>query len=161
MPEGDPTIDPNLDIGGEPATAEEEKELQRGLGALDTILYGGKDTGIADAFLGQIDPNDKIGSLARATTFLVKTVDEKIELQDTVIAAFTMSTLDKTIELTEAQFPDVQYSDRDKEVLLGSTWEAISDIFGVGAEEMTEVGQTIPEDQREAMAQQYINAKGG
>jgi hypothetical protein len=116
----------------EKATPEEQKEYERAMQALAQVLYN--NPAVANAIVDQIDPNDKVSSTAKVSMLLIKQIDEKIQLDENVVAEVTKETVGRIEELAEARH-GITYGGREHQVILGSTWEGIQKMFGMEKEE--------------------------
>jgi hypothetical protein len=112
----------------EPATAREQAEYERAIKAMERILY--EEDRLADAIMKQIDPNDKVSSTTKATALLIQQLDEKIDMDETVIPQVTMDAVDTVTELAEARY-GIPFSEQETQATLGSTWESVMAMFGV------------------------------
>jgi hypothetical protein len=137
---------------GEPATAEEEEELVRAREALERILYDSDE--LSNSLMGQIDPEDKIGSTTKATVLLIGQIDDKIDLDEAVIAPFTMEAVDRLTELAEAKH-GFEYSERELQATLGATWEGVMSMFGVDQNEYDRFVSGIGEGEMSQLKTQH------
>ena len=96
--------------------------------ALSKILYGNDET--ANAIVDQIDPNDKVSSTSKVSMLLIQQLDQKINMDDAVVATVSQETVERISELAEARH-GIQYGDRELQVIMGSVWEGVQGIFGM------------------------------
>ena len=119
MPEG---------IKEERASPEEQKEYERAMQALSKILYGNDET--ANAIVDQVDPNDKISSTVKVSVLLMNQLDQKIQMDEAVVAEVSVEAVERISELAEARH-NIQYGDRELQVIMGSVWEGVQEMFGM------------------------------
>ena len=119
MPEG---------ISEERASPEEQKEYERAMQALSKVLYGNDET--ANAIVDQIDPNDKISSTVKVSVLLMNQLDQKIQMDVAVVAEVSVEAVERISELAEARH-DMKYGDRELQVIMGSVWEGVQEMFGM------------------------------
>jgi hypothetical protein len=113
------------------ATPEEQAEYERAIGALGQVIYANDDT--SGAVLDQLQPEDPIGSVAKAGILLVKTLDEKLQLDEAVIPQLTIEVADRLVDLAEAKFGS-EFSEQEAQAVTGATWEGVMDLFGIDPE---------------------------
>jgi len=118
----------DISMQEEPATAREQAEYERAVKAMERILY--EEDRLADAIMKQIDPNDKVSSTTKATALLIQQLDEKIDMDETIIPQVTMDAVDTVTELAEARY-GIPFSEQETQATMGATWESVMAMFGV------------------------------
>jgi hypothetical protein len=131
------------DMSEEP-TEREQKEYTKAERALATVLYSNEE--VSNSILGQIDPNDKIGSVAKASVLLMKTLDEKLDMDDSIIQQMTMETVDRVIELTEKRH-GLNFEENEVQATLGAAWEGVMYSFGVDPSDVQDLSQRFNDDE--------------
>lgn len=149
--------------GGEPmgnVTPEEQAEYDRAAQALATMLYSNKE--VAKGVSDQLQEEEKVGSAAKAAVMLIKVLDDKIQLDEAVIAEITKDATSEVIEIGESK--GMQYSDVEKRQILGVTWESVLSIFGEGTD-LNEAMRTLTDgmdesqvSEAQAMGQQIYDS---
>ena len=143
MPEG---------IPHEQATAEEQKAYETAMQTLAQVLYGNDK--IANAIVDQINPEDKVSSTAKVVMLLVQQLDKKIQLDEKVVPEFTKETTGRVMELAEARH-GFEYGGREQQVILGSVWEGVQELFGMEVEEARGMMQSIGGDNLAKLKEQH------
>ena len=136
----------------EEATEEEQAELDRALGALSKVLY--EDDNTSQSIQDQLRPEERIGSIAKASILLIQQLDEKLDLDEVVIAEFTQEVADRVIDMYEAK-NDEEVTDEDAQKVLGATWEGVQELFGVDEDSYEEMTQGMGEEDINQYTQQY------
>ena len=127
-----------MPVSEEKANPEEQAEYERAMKALSMVLYSNDKT--ANAIVEQINPNDKVGSTTKANLLLIQQLDEKIQMDGSVIPQMTQEVTSRIIELAEARY-GIEYGGRETLVILGATWEGVQGMFaedGEGLQPMIE-----------------------
>lgn len=117
----------------EPATAEEQAEYKRAISALTEVLYGNDDTSDSVVKALRDTPRSKIDPIVKISLLVIQQIDEKIDLDEAVIAQFTADVVDRLIEISEVRYK-TKYSDKEMQQVLGATWEGVIGLFD-GAEQ--------------------------
>lgn len=112
----------------ERASPEEQKEYERAMQALSQVLYANDE--IANSIVDQIDPNDKVSSTSKVSMLLINQLDQKINMDESVVASVATETVERISELAEARH-GIQYGDRELQVIMGSVWEGVQEMFGM------------------------------
>lgn len=112
----------------EPATAQEQQEYERAMAALHEVLYGNDDTSNTIIKSLQDTPKSKIDPLVKTSLLLIQQIDDKIDLDEAVIAQFTGEVVERLIELSEVRYK-TNYSDKEAQTALGATWEGVIQLF--------------------------------
>lgn len=147
-----------VDIGEEPATPEEQKEYERAMTAMSKVLYDNEKT--SNAIVDQVNPDDKIDSTAKVSMLFMKQLDEKIDLDESVVAQMTEETVMRVMELAEARH-GVQFDEREAQIILSSTWEGISQMFGMDEAQHKELVNSVGADMLPQLKEQYEAALNG
>ena len=96
--------------------------------ALSQVLY--HNDKVASAVVDQIQPDDKVGTTTKATLLLFQQLDEKLNMDDAIVAQMAQEVTERLMELAEARH-DIQYGDREVQVIMGSVWEGVQEMFGM------------------------------
>ena len=117
------------------ATDAEEQELERALDALGDVLYS--DDKSHQVIIDQFSLQDKVGSVATASLELIKNLDAKLDLDETVIPTFTQEVVGRMIDLFENVHSE-QLEEPEAQAVLASTWEGVLAAFGVEQDDYDE-----------------------
>lgn len=142
----------------EPATPEEQQEFDRVMQAVATVLYSNEET--SNAIVDQILPDDKVGSTAKASMLFIKQLDEKVGMDEIVVAEVTQESVTRIMELAEARH-SFEYTPQEAEQILGATWEGVSSMFGVDESQLNELVNKVGADSLPAYKEQYEAALNG
>jgi len=112
----------------EQATPGEQAEYERAMRALAMVLY--QNDKIAAAMVDQIVPDDKIGSTTKASLLLIQQLDEKLQMDESVVAQISVEVVERLTELAEARH-NMQYGERELQVIMGAVWEGVQEMFGM------------------------------
>jgi len=112
----------------EPATAQEQQEYERAMDALHEVLYGNDDTSSTIVKSLMDTPKSKIDPLVKTSLLVIQQIDDKIDLDEAVIAQFTGEVVERLIELSEVRYK-TNYSDKEAQTALGATWEGVIQLF--------------------------------
>jgi hypothetical protein len=115
-------------IKEERASPEEQKEYERAMQALSKLLYSSDE--IANSIVDQVDPNDKVSSTSKVSMLVISQLDQKINMDESVVASVSQETVERISELAEARH-QIQYGERELQVIMGSVWEGVQGIFGM------------------------------
>lgn len=138
--------------GEEAASPEEEEAYKSALGALHTVLYSNEGT--SQAVVDMLQPEDKIGSTVKAGVMLIQQLDEKIDMEESIIAQITMDTADRLIEMGE-RAKGMEFSEKESQAVMGATWEGVMEIFGVDEGSYEELTQGLSEKDVAGYTQEY------
>lgn len=147
-----PTDISGMEMPGEDASPAEEEELVRAREALERILYDSDE--LSNSLMGQINPEDKIGTTTKATVLLINQIDDKIDLDESIIAPFTMEAVDRLAELAETRH-GFEYTEQELQATLGATWEGVMAMFGVDENDYKRFVSGIGEDQMGQLKTQH------
>lgn len=142
----------------EPATPEEQAEYERAVGALGKVMY--EDDNTAGAVVDQLREEDPVGSMVKAAILLVRQIDDRLDLDENVIAQFTMEVADRVIDLYENKF-GTELEEADVEKVAAATWEGVLQVYDIDEEDYRQFTQGMPPDEVKAMEQQYQEKLGG
>lgn len=140
----------------EEATPEEQANYERALDGLHQILY--EDPERSKAIADTLQPNDKVGSIVKTGVMLIKQLDEKLDLDQNVIAEITVDTADRLMELGEAS-KDMTFSEKETQAIAGATWEGVMALFGMDDESVRDMTSGMsPEEIKglEAQHKQFV-----
>jgi hypothetical protein len=119
---------PNADAPEEQASPEEQKEYERAMDAVSTVLY--KNQGTSEAIADMLQPEDKISSVVQATMLTLHQIDAQLDLDETVIPQVMSDIADMVMDMGE-QVKGMTFSDKEAQAVLGATWEATMQMYGV------------------------------
>jgi hypothetical protein len=136
----------------QPASPEEQKEYERVMEALSKVLYSNDKT--AGAIVDQVLPSDKITSTTKATVLLVQQLDEKVQMDEAVVAEVTQEATARIMELAEARH-GFQYGEREAQVIMGSVWEGVQGLFGMDQQQAEALMAGVGGDGLASLKQQY------
>ncbi len=116
--------------GEEPATPEEQAEYERVMDEIIDVVYGesGGDK-TSDAIADSIIPEDKIGSLIQAGTMLIGTMDQKLDMDDTVIPQVVEDVTEMLADVAEKK-NGIEFSQEEMESGLMGIWEGVMYLVG-------------------------------
>jgi len=144
----------------EDATPSEQKEYERAMGALYKIMY--EDDSASNSLIGQLSPEEKVGSVAKASMLLITQLDDKLDFDEAIIAQMTEEVVDRVIELGEAKFgEEMSFTDNESQAALGATWEGVMQIFGVDEQDSEQLTAGMDKNQKSALEKQYEGALNG
>lgn len=124
------------------ATPEEQAEYEEATRLMNDALYEGK---AAEGVAQMLTPDEKVGSVAKASAFAVTQLDAQHDFDDTVIADLTEDTVDKVVELYEAKTGD-EFDENEQKAALGAAWEAVMGAYGVDADGYAELTAGLGKD---------------
>ncbi len=136
----------------EQASPEEQQEYERAMQALAKLLYSSDE--IANAIVDQIQPDDKISSTAKVSMLVVQQLDQKIQMDEAVVSTVTMETVERIIELSEARH-GIEYGEREMQVIMGSVWEGVQEMFGMEQQDAEAMMAGIGDDGLAQLKGQY------
>jgi hypothetical protein len=138
---------------GEPATEEDQAEYQRATDMLSRVLY--EDMKTSTAVIDALQPENKVGSVAQAAMLVMKSLDEKADLDENVIPQMTMDVVDRLIDLGE-QTKGMQFSDDEAKNALGAAWEGVMQMYGEGdANDFAEMTQDMSDEELKGQTDSY------
>lgn len=136
----------------EPATQEEQAEYERAVEALQRVLYD--DERASAAIMQQLQPKERVGSIAKASLLLIKQLDDRLDFDEVIIPQFTQDVVDRIIDFYENVHGE-EISEQDAQRALGTTWEGVMEIYGVDEDTYAELTQGMGEQEFKAQEQQY------
>jgi hypothetical protein len=136
----------------EQADPEEQKEYERAMQALSKILYSSDE--IANSIVDQIQPEDKVGSTAKVSMLLISQLDQKINMDESVVAAISTETVERITELAEARHNST-YGERELQVIMGSVWEGVQEMFGMEQQDAEALMSGVGEENLAQLQGQY------
>jgi len=110
------------------ATAQEQQEYERAMDALYEVLYGNEEMSTPIVKALRDAPRSKIDPLVKTSLLIIQQIDDKIDLDEAIIAQFTADVVDRLIEIAEVRYK-TQYSDKEMQIALGATWEGVIELF--------------------------------
>ena len=142
----------------EDASPEEQKEYGRVMQAVAQILYANDQ--IANSIVDQIDPNDKVSSTSKVSMLLIQQLDSKVNMNEVVVPEVTKEVTGRIMELAEARH-GIQYGEREGQVIIGSVWEGVQQMFGMEQEEAQAMLTELGGDGLADLKQQYEGMLNG
>lgn len=134
-----------------PATEEEQEEYERASEIIATALYNGKTSkGVVD----MLDPNEKVGSIAKATVFTIKELDNVYDFDEVVIPQLVGDTNDRVIELYEARHGE-EVTEQEAKAAAMTAWEATIAVYGVDADDYAGLTAGMDKSQFRKMEDEY------
>lgn len=146
-----------LNAPEEEATPEEQAELERAVGALGKVIY--EDDATSQAIQDQLRPEEKIGSVVKASLLVINQLDQQLDLDEVIIPQFTQEVTDRMVDLYE-QKTEEEFSDEEAQKVLGAAWEGVLDMFGMDEETYEEMTQGMSEQDIAGYEQQYKQQLG-
>lgn len=146
--EGQDVQTPPTGEGEEPATPEEQAAYERAFRALNKIMY--TDQKSSQSVFDMLQPEDKIGSVSRAAMMLVKSLDDKLDMPETIIAQITQDAVEQLCDLAE-RAKQMPLSEQEQQQAMGATWEGVMEIFGQPVEDMKQFAQVSQKDAQKGM----------
>ncbi len=150
--------DGNMPMNETDATSGEQAEYDRAMDALGQVLYSNEK--ISNSIVDQIDPEDPVGSTAKVSMLLIQQLDQKVDLDEVVVADITQETVSRIMELAEARH-GIEYDDRDAQAILGATWEGVSEMFGVDEADHAELVNSVGSERLGPLKAQHEAALNG
>ncbi len=148
----------DMDIGLEQAEPEEQKEYERSMNAMAQVLYSNEKT--SNAIVDQVDPNDKVSSTAKVSMLFMQQLDEKINMDESIVSQMTEETVTRIMELAENRH-GLEYDESEAQVILSTTWEGISQLFGMDETGHSELVNSVGSDRLPQLKEQYEAALNG
>ena len=144
--------DGGLKAGEQEASPEEQQEYEKALSALHTVLYSNEGT--SQAIVDMLQPQDKVGSVAKAGILVVQQLDEKIDLDESVFAEITMDIADRLIEMGE-RAKGMEFSEKESQAVMGATWEGVMELYGIDESAYEELTQGMSPEELKGYEQEY------
>ena len=135
----------------QPATPEEQQEYERAEEILASSLYEGE---AADGVSQMLTPEEKVGSVAKASMFILTALDNQHDFDETVIAQLTQDAVGRVIEIYEAQNGD-EFSESEEQAALGSAWEGLMEVYGVSPNDYADLTQGLDKKGFRQIEQEY------
>lgn len=110
------------------ASPEEQQEYERAMRALSQVLYSNDE--IANSIVDQVDPNDKVGTTSKVSILLMNQLDQKVNMDESVVATVSQELVERISELAEARH-NIEYGERELQVIMGAVWEGVQAMFGM------------------------------
>jgi hypothetical protein len=112
----------------EQATPEEQAEYERAMRALAQVLYANDN--VANSIVDQIQVEDRVGSTTKVSILLIQQLDKKLQMDESIVAQMSQEVVERIMELAEARH-NFEYGDREGQVIMGSVWEGVQQMFGM------------------------------
>jgi hypothetical protein len=147
-------------LGGEEeqATPEEQAAYDQALEALHKVLY--EDEERSNGIVDMIQAEDKIGSVVKASLMIIKQLDEKIDMDENIIAEITVDTADRLMELAETAH-NISFSEQETKAVAGATWEGVMQLFGMDEESVKEMTAGMSPEQIQGYEKEYAGYVAG
>lgn len=136
----------------QPATEGEQREYERAVNALGNILYSNEQG--TTAILKQLTPQEKVGSIAKASILTIQQLDKKYDFDEVVIPALTQETVDRIIDLYENQHGE-ELSDVEAQRAFGAAWEGVMELYGADESDYAELTAGMSEEDFRGYEQEY------
>ena len=143
--------------GDEPATEDEQREYERAVKALGTVLYENEQT--SDAVAKQLDPGEKVGGVAKASMLVLTQIDQKLDLDEVVIPQFAQEVVDRVIDLYE-NIHGEEFAEQETAAAMGATWEGLMEAYGVDESDYAELTAGMGEKDIKGYKDQYRQMVG-
>lgn len=134
------------------ATEDEQAEYERAVSALSKVLYENERT--SNAVISQLTPEERVGSIAKASMLVINQLDEKMDFDEAIIAELTQETVDRVIDLYENKHGE-ELTDADTQAALGATWEGIMEMYGMDEDSYAELTAGMSDDDFKGYEKQY------
>lgn len=159
LPQGGKATGEGVELQEVDATPEEQAEYERAMKAVATVLYSNE--GMSNSIVDQVDPADKVSSTAKVSMLLIQQLDQKVDFDEIVVAEVTQEVVARVIELAEARH-SMQYGDDEMQVILASTWEGVSEMFGgTDEQDLQQMMQSAGQENLEGLKQNHEAALRG
>lgn len=132
------------------ATPEENKELKRAYRAVSKAIYDNDK--MHDTIIRTLSKDNKVGSVAAMAAKVIKLVDEKIDIDEGVIAGLIPAVVDNLVELM-AKAKGIEMTDGEVKQALGVATETILLEFGVDPADYQEFARQQGMDNPQARQQ--------
>lgn len=134
------------------ATPEEQQSYDESLEAVHRVLY--EDEERSAAIVQMLDPADKIGSVTKTALSLIQQIDEKVDMDEGVVAEISVDLTDRLIELGENTHGMV-FSEKETQAVAGATWEGVMEIFGLDAQGVKDMTAGMSPEEIDGLEKQY------
>jgi hypothetical protein len=138
--------------GEEQATPEEQAAYEQAFAALGQVMYGEKTS---RSTVDMLQPDDKVGSAAKASMLLIKMLDEKLDMDEAIVAQITEDTVTQVIDMAE-RVKQMVYSEQEAQQVLGATWEGVIEMFGTPPEDVKAFADAASPEEK-AMSEQMVS----
>lgn len=138
--------------GDQPASPEEQEEYDQAISALHKVMYSNEGT--SQALVDMLQPSDKVGSTTKASILLIQQLDEKLDMDESIIAEITMDVADRMIEMAE-RAKGMSFSEKETQAVAGATWEGVMELFGVDEGDYEEMTRGLSEQDIAAQTKTY------
>jgi len=116
------------------------------------VLYEDEDR--SAAVVQMLDPQDKIGSVTKTALTLIQQIDEKIDMDEAIVAEITTDLTDRLIELGE-RVHGMEFSEKETQAVAGATWEGVMEVFGMDAQSVKSMTAGMDPSEIDAIEKQY------
>ncbi len=164
LTEAQPPSEPAPDKKGngeENVMPEEQQAYEEAMIELKDVLYENEQA--SDALINMVAPEDLVGSTSKTVIQLIAQMDEKINLDESVIHGITEEAVDRLSELVE-QTHGVEYSDTQIQQVMMTSWEGVLGVFG-GEDEIEpsyrELAASVPEKEIRNAQSKYKEIMNG
>jgi len=125
------------------ATEQEQAEYERAMNALSKVIY--EDDNSNAAIIRMLTPNEKVGSVAKASLLTLQQLDMKFDFDEVVIPELTKETVGRVIDLYQ-NVHNEEFTEQEVQGALGSTWEGVMEMYQVDEEDYAELTAGMTED---------------
>lgn len=125
------------------ASPEEQAEYERAMGALSKIIY--EDDNANEAITKMLSPQEKVGSVAKASLITIQQLDMKFDIDEVVIPELTQEAVGRIIDLYQNVHGE-EFSDQEAQGALGATWEGIMELYGMDEADYAELTAGMSEE---------------
>lgn len=108
-------------------TPQQLQEYQRAAQLLHTILYQNDKTG--RAVLAQIQPEDKVGSVARAAVLIIQQIDKRLNLSDPIIPIMVITVVDRLLEMAD-RVKKTKFTPEESSSVVSAVTSGVKALFG-------------------------------
>ena len=139
---------------------QEQEEFERAMEELSNTLY--TDDATSESLVSMIQPDNKVDTTTKAIITLITSMDDKINIDETVFYRLTQETADRVIDLAEAA--GTEFSEREIEQIAVASWEGIMAAYGEEEtlqEDYDLLSQGVSETDMEQAKVKYEDLKRG
>lgn len=138
------------------ATEDEQAEYERAMAALSKVLY--EDERTSNAVVRQLTPEEKVGSIAKASMLVISQLDQRLDFDEVIIPQFTQDVTDRIVDLYENVHGEV--SEQEAQRAFGATWEGVMEMYGVDENDYAELTAGMSDEEFQGYKQQYKSFLG-
>lgn len=139
--------------GEQEASDQEQDEYERALKALSKVLY--EDEQSSTGILQQLQPEERIGSVAKTSMLIINQLDSKLDFDEDIIAQLTQDTVERVIDLFENTKLEDEFTEQEAQAALGATWEGVMEMYGVDEDSYAELTTGLSDEEFKGYEKQY------